>query len=260
MSALSFTPQAHRARSLRRGMAATALIGMGLLGGGPLALAQTNEMGRVISSVPVLQQVGVPRQVCHQEQVVTPGQKSGAGAVMGGIAGGAIGNQIGDGSGRAVATVIGLVGGAMLGNRLESGGAPQTQMVQRCQTQTVVETQTVGYQVTYEYAGRQYTVQMPQDPGPYVRLQVTPMPATNAPVYGPQSGWTTPMVGGTGTTVIRQETTYWAPPPPVRPAHHRGHGAWAPAVHGHPHHAQPWPLANPYPPGARIGGFPQDRP
>ena len=28
---------------------------------------------------------------------------------------------------------------------------------------------------TYEYAGRQYQVQMPQDPGPTIRIQVTPM-------------------------------------------------------------------------------------
>jgi uncharacterized protein YcfJ len=253
---MSAHPIALRATCVRhRSMVATALAGCLLLSGVPLARAQSAEMGRVISSVPVMQQVAVPRQVCHQEQVVTPGQKSGAGAVMGGIAGGAIGNQIGDGSGRAVATVIGLVGGAMLGNRLESGGAPQTQTVQRCHTQTVYETQAVGYQVTYEYAGRQYTVQMPQDPGPYVRLQVTPMPATSAPVYGPQSGWTTPMVGS-GTTIIRQET-HWVPAGPAAHPHWRGtsHGAWQ----GHPHNARPWPAVTVYPQGARIAGTPNEQ-
>jgi hypothetical protein len=38
----------------------------------------------------------------------------------------------------------------------------------------------MAYNVVYEFAGKQYTVQMPQDPGPTVRLQITPMsPAAN---------------------------------------------------------------------------------
>jgi uncharacterized protein YcfJ len=82
------------------------------------------EVGRVISSTPVVQQVTVPRQTCGNE--VVPGQKSGAGALMGAIAGGAAGNAIGDGSGRAAATILGLFGGAILGDRIEGGGAPQT--------------------------------------------------------------------------------------------------------------------------------------
>ncbi|RYH05510.1 MAG: glycine zipper 2TM domain-containing protein [Alphaproteobacteria bacterium] len=44
---------------------------------------------------------------------------SGAGAVIGGIAGAVLGNQIGGGTGRAVATVAGAAGGAMVGNRVE---------------------------------------------------------------------------------------------------------------------------------------------
>lgn len=142
------------------------------------ATAQTTtgaEQGRVISSTPVIQQVVVPRQVCQDEVVTSQGYNSGAGAVMGGIAGGAIGNAIGDGSGRAAATVLGLIGGAMLGNRIEGNGTPQTQTVRRCGTQSVYENRTVGYQVVYEYAGRQYQVQMPQDPGPYIPLQVVPL-------------------------------------------------------------------------------------
>jgi hypothetical protein len=37
----------------------------------------------------------------------------------------------------------------------------------------------VAYNVTYEYAGKQYIVQMPQDPGPSVRLQITPVVSSN---------------------------------------------------------------------------------
>ena len=70
------------------------------------------EMGRVISSTPMVSQVGVPRQVCSNDSVPVQSQKSGAGALMGGLAGGAIGNAIGGGGGRAAATMIGIfIGG-----------------------------------------------------------------------------------------------------------------------------------------------------
>jgi uncharacterized protein YcfJ len=139
------------------------------------------ELGRVISSTPVVQQYGTPRQVCSTEQVVGSAQPSGAGALMGAVAGGAMGNAVGDGGGRAVATMIGIVGGAILGNRIEGGGQPQVQQVQNCTTQTFYENRTVAYNVVYEYAGRQYSVQMPQDPGPTVQLQITPVGSAPPP-------------------------------------------------------------------------------
>jgi uncharacterized protein YcfJ len=138
------------------------------------------EVGRVISSTPIIQQVAVPRQVCNNEQVVSGGQKSGAGAAMGAIAGGAIGNSMGQGSGRAAATMLGLFGGAILGDKVEGPGTPEVRNVQNCSQQMFYENRTMAYNVVYEFAGKQYTVQMPQDPGPTVRLQITPMaPATN---------------------------------------------------------------------------------
>jgi uncharacterized protein YcfJ len=139
------------------------------------ATAGAQELGRVISSTAVIQQVSVPRQVCTTDQVTVQPSKSGAGAIMGAIAGGAVGNAVGDGSGRTIATILGFVGGAMLGDRIEGAPAAQTQNVQRCSTQTFYENRTVGYNVIYEYAGRQYTVQLPNDPGPTIRLQVTPV-------------------------------------------------------------------------------------
>lgn len=156
---------------------AASLSALGLTSG-----AQAQEIGKVISSTPVIQQVAVPRQVCNENQVVTPGQKSGAGAVMGAIAGGAVGNQVGQGSGRAIATMIGIVGGAALGEKIEGPGTPEVRHVQNCTTQNFYENRTMGYNVVYEYAGKQYTVQMPQDPGPTVRLQVTPMVPPPSPV------------------------------------------------------------------------------
>ena len=144
--------------------------------------------GRVISSTPVLQQVALPQQYCSDAPVVMQSPNSGAGAVMGALAGGAMGNAVGDGGGRALATVIGLVGGAMVGNNIE-GTRSEVQNVQRCSTQTSYENRILYYDVVYEYAGKRYQVRMPTDPGQYLRLQVTPvgaMPAQAQPAYAPQ--------------------------------------------------------------------------
>lgn len=162
---------------------ALCLIGLAAAGA-----ARAQEFGRVISSTPVIQQVAVPRQTCTQQPVVVEQPNSGAGSLMGAIAGGAMGNAIGDGSGRALATMIGLVGGAIVGNRIEGSGA-QVQHQQQCTTQTFYENRAVAYNVVYDYAGRQYQVQMPQDPGPTIRVQVTPVGtgsmAPMAPVEAP---------------------------------------------------------------------------
>ena len=137
--------------------------------------AHAQEVGRVISSTPIIQQVAVPRQVCTQNQVVSPGQKSGAGALMGAIAGGAIGNNVGQGFGRDAATMLGLIGGALMGDKVEGSPAPEVRQVQNCTNQVFYENRTTAYNVIYEFAGKQYTVQWPKDPGPTIKLQITPV-------------------------------------------------------------------------------------
>ena len=143
------------------------------------ASAQAQETARVVSATAVVQQVAVPRQVCTTQQVTERGGTTGAGAVIGGVAGGVLGNQIGHGSGRAAATVLGVVGGAVLGNTIEGNQAGNAQVrdVQSCTTQTFYENRVSGYNVRYEYAGREYQAQMPYDPGPSmpVQVQVTPI-------------------------------------------------------------------------------------
>ena len=47
------------------------------------------------------------------------GESSGAGAVIGGVVGGVAGHQVGGGRGKDVATVAGVLGGALLGNEIE---------------------------------------------------------------------------------------------------------------------------------------------
>ena len=87
--------------------------------------ASAQEVARVVSSTPVTQQVGVPRQVC----TTAPGPS----------------------------------------------GATQ------CTTQTIYENRTTAYQVVYEYAGKQYSVQLPQDPGPTLKLRISVDPVRGQP-------------------------------------------------------------------------------
>jgi uncharacterized protein YcfJ len=169
---------------------ASTLLVFSLAGAAALVSLPTSAMdilARVISSTPVVQQVAVPRQVCNNQAYITQAPNSGAGALVGALAGGAAGNAIGNGGGRAAATMLGLFGGALLGDRIEGGGN-QVQNVQQCTTQTFYENRASHYNVVYEYQGTQYDAQMVDDPGLYVRLQVTPVGAmTPAPQTFPSA-------------------------------------------------------------------------
>jgi outer membrane lipoprotein SlyB len=47
------------------------------------------------------------------------GAGTGVGAVIGGLVGGLAGNQVGGGDGKKIATVAGVIGGAVVGNKIE---------------------------------------------------------------------------------------------------------------------------------------------
>jgi len=158
-------------------------------GGSIATAASAQESVRVVSSMAVTQQVGVPRQAC--------------------------------------ATTA-------------TGAPPQ------CSTQTIYESRTVGYKVVYEYAGKQYTVQLPQDPGPTLQLRVSVDPATANPdaIATPQ---TYPLAASDPTlyadsnaVMMLQNTVYPAPYPSY--AYYDAHpgyvgyygspyyGGWAPSI------------------------------
>lgn len=201
--------------------------------------AGAQETANVVASVPVIQQVAVPRQVCAQQPVAVEPQTSGGGALIGAIIGGVVGNQFGHGGGRAAATAVGMMGGALVGNAAEAGNRqPAQAMAPVCSTQTAYENRTVGYNVTYEYAGKQYTVQMPYDPGPTIRVQVTPMaPGRPAgpmgqpypPSYGPP-----PVVAPPVATVPQVSAPIYDPDVVVVPAQ-----AVAPVYNARPTYSYP---------------------
>jgi uncharacterized protein YcfJ len=169
------------------------------------AWAQAQEVGQVISRTAVYQQVAVPRQTCTTPSPTTPAPTSGGGAIIGAIAGGLIGSQLGGSNSQGIATMAGVVGGAVLGNQVEGQNAstPTT----TCTTQTVYENRLIGYNVVYEYAGKQYNVQLPQDPGLTIPLQVTPMFAPRSEVPA------NPTVITESRVVYMPAPVYRSPPP-----------------------------------------------
>ena len=197
-----------------------AVLPLALITAWPLAHSQ--EIARVVSSTPITQQVTVPRQVCSQTQILVQQPRSGAGATVGALTGGIIGSQFGRGSGRTAATAIGVISGAILGDQLEGEPAPVTRTATNCTQQITYENRVVGYNVVYEYAGRQYTTQMNSDPGSQLTIQVTPTnsdtqvyttpappvvvqapvqvqnypPVVVTPVYRPPVYYSPPMYGG----------------------------------------------------------------
>jgi uncharacterized protein YcfJ len=153
------------------------------LGALPLAqAAEFEDVGRVVRVTPQVEQVNRPRQECRTEyvQVQQPQQRSAGGAIIGGIAGALLGNQVGGGSGRAAATAAGAIGGALVGDRVDNNGnqigGMQEQAVRQCRTVDHWESRNNGYEVTYDYRGRNYTSIMSQDPGQRVRLRVSVEP------------------------------------------------------------------------------------
>lgn len=178
------------------------LVVLAALAASGFSMAQ--DVGQVLSSTPLMQQVAVPRQVCSTEQVAIQQPKTGAGAAIGAIAGGALGSSVGGrGAGQAAATMIGVIGGAVIGDQMESSQPAQLQNVQRCGVQTIYETRAVGYNVVYEFAGKQYAVQMPYDPGPTIQLQVTPAGTAGAQMAPPTS------------PIVNQQPVYVQAPPAV---------------------------------------------
>ena len=200
-------------------------------------------LARVISSTPVVQQVAVPRQVCNNEVVMTQAPRSGAGALIGAIAGGAAGNAIGSGGGRAAATVLGLVGGAMLGDRIEAPNN-QLQNVQQCSTQTFYENRATYYNVVYEYQDTQYTAQMPNDPGLHVRLQVTPVGAMPAPqtVQPFQSTSVAPAPTNYEQQPVAPQPSYYQPAPVQQMVYGQPIAApvYYPAYYPRPYYPRPY--------------------
>ena len=119
--------------------------------------------------------VGPPEQRCwiEREQVVQDrGNANVPGAIAGAVIGGILGHQIGGGRGRDIATAGGAVAGAAVGANVgRDGGGQQvhTQDVQRCAS-VPSQARPDYWDVTYNFRGQEYRIQMTTPPGPTVTV------------------------------------------------------------------------------------------
>ena len=134
----------------------------------------------------------------YEERRVTrsdTGAPIGAGTVLGAVIGGVVGHQFGNSSrGRDHGTAAGAVVGGLIGNQIERDQAgpsasreievqrrPVERDVQRCRVVDEVREATVGWDVRYEYQGREFATRMSTDPGRFVRVRVDVVPVEEGP-------------------------------------------------------------------------------
>lgn len=169
--------------------------------------AVAQERARVLSTVPVVQQVAVPQQFCEDVQVDSGQRSNGTGALIGALIGGVAGHSLGrsgahysprgyghrgyghhggysQGPSRGAATVVGAIAGGLIGNVIESSTSqPTYDTVRKCTNETVYENRTVAYDVSYAYAGQRYHTRLDYDPGAWMPVEVQPRGQDSAP-YG----------------------------------------------------------------------------
>jgi uncharacterized protein YcfJ len=157
------------------------------------------DRARVVSAHPIVERIPVSREECWNDRVRTyedrqvtrtdTGAAIGPGTVLGAVVGGVLGHQVGSGRGNTAATIAGTAVGGLVGNQYDraNGGPPPVQTtevervpvdrnVERCRTVQEVREATVGYDVRYDYNGRQFTTRLPNDPGRFVHVRVDVQP------------------------------------------------------------------------------------
>ena len=170
-------------------------------------LLQAQERAKVTSSRPLTHQITGPQQICGMTPMTIVEPKTGAGAMLGAIAGGVVGSAVGQGGGNAAATALGIMGGAVAGDVIEGQGS-HIQNVTTCSVQMVSRNITV-YNVEYEYAGKRYFVQLPNDPGKFISVDVSPS------VPGSQVSTQSLENYDAGSAQLGGVITYPSAPPPV---------------------------------------------
>jgi uncharacterized protein YcfJ len=182
---------------------------LGLAAGAAFADSFTDN-ARVVSVRPLTERIPVSREECwndrqrgYEERRVVrsdTGAAIGPGTVLGAVVGGVIGHQFGNSSGgRDRGTAAGAIVGGLVGNQVDRDRGPGSSResvevervpvernVERCRTVNEVREASLGYDVRYEYRGRQFTTRMPVDPGRNLQVRVDVVPIE--PAYEPRPG------------------------------------------------------------------------
>ena len=113
--------------------------------------------------------MSTPSQQCWVERERLPAQNNPnvPGALAGAVIGGILGHQVGGGSGKDIATVSGVIVGAVLGANAE--GRPATRDVERCRD-VPGSAQPAFWDVSYTFRGQEHRVQMSSAPGRYITV------------------------------------------------------------------------------------------
>ncbi|MDP1696441.1 MAG: glycine zipper 2TM domain-containing protein [Xanthomonadaceae bacterium] len=143
-----------------------------------------NVKGEVLDATPITESRSGPREVCEDKvveyQVQPKDPNKIAGTAIGAVAGGLLGNQIGGGTGKTIATVAGVAGGAYAGrkiqeNQQEANARTESRVERSCQTITETRDEVVGYEVTYVVDGETTTQRFNKKPGATVSLGKKPV-------------------------------------------------------------------------------------
>ena len=113
-----------------------------------------------------------PEQRCWVEREQVQGRDTNiGGAIAGAVIGGILGHQVGSGRGNDAATAGGAVVGGLVGSNVGRDGGNQGygRDVRRCEN-VQSSAAPAYYDVTYNFRGRDYRVQMAQPPGPTVQV------------------------------------------------------------------------------------------
>ena len=155
------------------------------------------DTAKVISSTPIYERVSEPKQECWNETVSSTDavtkpapaeERSIGGALLGGVLGGVVGSQVGQGNGNTAATVLGAVGGTIIGDRVANSSnqqaqqatqTPQTRDERHCRQVENYRDVIRGYNVTYNYNGKDITTKMSSQPGDTVQVGISVMGENN---------------------------------------------------------------------------------
>jgi uncharacterized protein YcfJ len=130
---------------------------------------------RVIESRPLYAE-GSAKEECwnehagHYEELREPHTtRVGKGAAIGAVAGGVVGHQVDHGTGTAVGAVLGGLIGHQVQKRNERDDQPDLDR-SRCRVIADNGARPMGYDVKYEYDGREYVTRLDRDPGNTLRV------------------------------------------------------------------------------------------
>lgn len=160
------------------------------------ALAYRRDRGDDIEYAPVTRvepvyqsrEIVRPQEQCWTEPVPVRSSEphSYTAPILGAIIGGALGNSLGHHeSNKKVGTVVGAALGGSIGRDIgyRNSGGYQQQVAYRdeemCRTveRSSYRDEVVAYRVSYRYQGRDYTTEMPYDPGARIPVRVDVEPA-----------------------------------------------------------------------------------